>query len=227
MDVDFQPNSNLFEMLHTQSAADVITKEGKAVVCPAFESITTKCPETITSLKELVDNEQAEGFHQSHFPQGHGPTQFDTFWEKSLRCPTSSSTNEDISEYFWKEKYSIRHEELFEPYIVMSSVDIPLCDERFQGYGLNKISHLASVSTVLKGGEYLVLPGVFLVAPTHEHSESWGKIYGKASSDENKRNQLALKELYNDFIRNLREGRPPVVSKNTLARQQLISKSIE
>jgi len=229
VDVDFRPSSNLFEMLHTQSAANIIAKEGKVVMCPAFESITTAtCPETITSLKELVDNGLAEGFHQSHFPQGHGPTRFDTFWEKALNCPTSStSTNEDINDYFWKERYSIRHEELFEPYIVMASGDIPLCDERFQGYGLNKISHLASVAAVLKGGEYLVLPGVFLVAPTHERSESWGKIYGNAKSDENKRNKLALKNLFSDFMSNLREGRPPVVSENTLAMQQLVSKSIE
>jgi len=219
VDVDFRPSSNLHEILHSKSAANSILKEGKVVVCPAFESTTTTWPHTTRSLKELIDKGQAEGFHLSHFPQGHGPTQFDTFWEKSLHC--STSTNDNMEECIWKESYNIRYKELFEPYIVMASADVPLYDERFQGYGLNKVSHLASVSRE-KEGAFFVLPGVFLVASAHERSESWGKIYGKSQSDDNKFNQLVLKGLYYNFMKNLEAGEDPIVSENTRLKQQLI-----
>lgn len=217
MDVDFRPSANLHEMLHTQYARDFILNQGKAVVCPAFESTKDAQTSSVVSLKELVDNGEAEGFHVSYFPQGHGPTQFDRFWEISLRC--THYINE--IEYFWSKIYTVRNHDLFEPYITMASEDVPLYDERFQGYGLNKISHLASVAAA-KGGEYLVLPGVFLVAPTHERSESWGKIYGNPQSKENKQNRMALKDLFNDFLMNLKKGLPPVVSDNTRAKHKAL-----
>ena len=210
-------------MLHSRHAASAILKERKVVVCPAFESMTKLSPENIAGLDEQVQNGLAEAFHSSHFPQGHGPTQFEKFWEKSLNFPTTSSSD-DMKDYFWEESYEIRHDEMFEPYIVMASADVPLYDERFQGYGLNKISHLASVAA-LKDWEYLTLPGVFLVAPAHKRSISWGKIYGNPQSDENKRNQLALKHLYNDFSKNLIDGKSPVISRNTfLQKQRLLTR---
>merc|ERR1712176_654719 len=124
-------------------------------------------------------------------------------------------------DYFWNESYNVRYEELFEPYIVMASIDVPLYDERFQGYGLNKVSHLASVSREKKG-EFLVLPGVFLVAPAHERSEAWGKIYGNSQSDDNKFNQLALKGLYYNFKKNLEDGKEPTVSENTRSKKEMV-----
>lgn len=219
VDVDFRPSTNLYKMLHSKSASKYIMKERKVVVCPAFESTTTTCPTTIASLKELVDKGQTEGFHQSHFPLGHGPTQFDTFWEKSVNL--LDTRNKNMEDYFWNESYSVRHEELFEPYVVMASIDVPLYDERFQGYGLNKVSHLARVSREKKG-EFLVLPGVFLIAPAHERSEAWVKIYGNSQSDDNKFNQLYLKGLYYKFMKNLENGDDSVVSENTRSMQQLI-----
>jgi len=217
VDVDFRPSSNLHEMLHSENAAGSILNRGRVVVCPAFESTKESCPLDIENLMKLVDDGQAEGFHQSHFPQGHGPTQFEEFREKSLNCPT----NEDAVRYFWKESYTIRHEDLFEPYIVMASRDVPLYDERFQGYGLNKVSHLAAVS-VEKGGEYLVLPGAFLVAPAHERSNSWAKMYGKSTSYEKNFNQLELKGLYYKFKENLKSGQEPFVSENTRSKQHIL-----
>ena len=212
VDVDFRPSKNLHAMLHSKYSETSILKEGKVVVCPAFESITDERPSSLVSLKELVDNGQAEGFHVSHFPPGHGPTQFDKFWKKSLNSPH----NIDETEYFWNESYNVKKENKFEPYIVMASADVPLYDERFVGFGLNKISHLDSVAKV-KGGEYLVLPGVFLVAPKHEKSESWAKMHSKPNSDQCKHNRMVRNALYKDFLLNLKKGRSPIVSDNTRA----------
>jgi len=220
VDVDFRPSNNLYEMVHSRYAAQSILKQRRIVVCPAFESTEESCPQSITSLKILVDNGQAEGFHRSHFPQGHGPTQFEKFWEKSLQC---INNDENIGEYCWQESYEVQHEKLFEPYIIMASADVPLYDERFQGYGLNKVSHLATVSAQ-NGGEFFVLPGVFLVAPAHERSESWAKRYGQTRSDERNFNQLVLKGLYYNFTKNLKDGKEPIVSGNTRSKQQLLLK---
>ncbi len=218
MDVDFRPSHNLHAMLHSKHSETSILKDGKVVVCPAFESITNACPTTIPALKQQIRNGQAEGFHQSHFPQGHGPTRFDTFWEKSNNALDTTIENDE--NYFWNESYDVSYEDLFEPYIVMASGEVPLYDERFQGYGLNKVSHLASVAK--KGGKFLVLPGVFVVAPAHERSEAWGKIYGGSRSEEKKFNQLALKGLYYSFKKNLEDGKNPVVSENTQSKHDCL-----
>ena len=66
----------------------------------------------------------------------------------------------------------------------MATSEVPLYDERFLGYGLNKISHLATVAQTQSGG-YHGLPGVVLVTPAHERSESWSEIYGYKTDDAN------------------------------------------
>ena len=219
-DVDFRPSRNLHEALHSEEASVRLLEERKAVVCPAFEctSADTACPRSVSRLRELVEENLAEGFHRSHFPQGHGPTDFEMFWEKSLAI--RDTTGPDFHAEAWNECYAVAHSELFEPYVAMASRDVPLYDERFQGYGLNKVSHLASVARQ-KGGEFWVLPGVFMVAPVHERSESWGKIYGSSKSDDRKFNQLVLKGLYYDFTRNNLES--PVVSANTQSKHHDLS----
>jgi len=188
-------------------------------VCPAFESVNEICANSVSELKKLVDGGQAEGFHLSHFPQGHGPTQFDLFWEKSMQC-----NGRDVRE-FWQRAYHIKHENLFEPYIAMASADAPLYDERFQGYGLNKVSHLATIASQ-RGGDFTVLPGVFLVAPAHERSESWAKRYG-TRSDETDFNRLALKGLYYNFTQKLESGGEPVISDNTRSQSALLWEQIK
>ena len=94
----------------------------------------------LRNVRVLVEARQAEGFHISHFPQGHTPTQFDKFWKKSLECDGKPPDE------YWEKCYKIQYEKLFEPYSIMVSADVPLYDERFQGYGLNKVSHLATVA---------------------------------------------------------------------------------
>jgi len=224
VDVDFRPSFNLFAMLHSQYAADSVMENRRVIVCPAFECMEeSTCPDSISGLKGLVDKRRAEGFHLSSFPQGHEPTQFEKFWDKSLQ--RNDDENEDqYIEFLWQESYGIDYEDLFEPYIVMASADVPLYDERFQGYGLNKISHLASVSK-LKDGIFFVLPGVFLVAPVHGRSDEWTKIYGKSQPEETELNQVKLKGLYYNFKTRLENGQEPVVSNDTqLKKQQILGK---
>lgn len=199
--------------LHTENAALAILKRRSVVVCPAFEAKMVACPESLAELKVCVEEGEAEGFHLSHFPQGHGPTQFQKFWTHSLRC--GDGNVEDS----WQECYTVQYEKLFEPYIVMASRDVPLYDERFQGYGLNKVAHLANIARQ-KANRFIVLPGVFLVAPAHERSDSWAEMYG-SHTDETKFSQLWLKGLYYNFMNGLTEGKGATVSDQTRAKHYL------
>jgi hypothetical protein len=215
VDVDFRLSNNLYDTVHSGSAVESILKHRRVIVCPAFEStIKDNCAQTVTSLRAPVEARQAEGFHISHFPQGHTPTQFDKFWNISLECDGKT-----LDEY-WEKSYKIQYEKLFEPYIIMASADVPLYDERFQGYGLNKVSHLATVAAH-KGEQFFVLPGVFLLVSAHERSESWSNRYD-TRTDETRFNQLVLKGLYYNFMKNLEDGNEPIVSENTKSKERLL-----
>jgi len=75
VDVDFRPSANLRQIVHSGEAAKAVFGQQKVVVVPAFEVATEKCcPTDISALRNMVVEGHAEGFHRSHFPQGHGPT---------------------------------------------------------------------------------------------------------------------------------------------------------
>lgn len=192
-------------MLHQPKAQAWLTHDSEpvAIVIPAFEQVAgTKLPTNLEELQSNVDRGVADGFHLSYFPQGHAPTDYDRFWK------TSSSSDS------WDALYSIEYQTRFEPYIVANSACIPLYDERFCGYGLNKISHLRSVAETC---QFAVLPGVFLVAREHERSPAWHDLYGDSTSSVTAREHLQA--LYDDFVERVvvRNGQSPVVSDVTAA----------
>ena len=102
----------------------------------------------------------------------------------------------------------------------MKSANVPLYDERFTGYGLNKVSHLAQVAA-LNRGQFFVLPGCFVTAPFHEKSDSWKKRYGK--TEDTSFNKLLLKGLYLDFTRRLENGQPAPVSAHTSEKRHALT----
>eukprot|EP00549_Striatella_unipunctata_P011744 CAMPEP_0118694456 /NCGR_PEP_ID=MMETSP0800-20121206/12533_1 /TAXON_ID=210618 ORGANISM="Striatella unipunctata, Strain CCMP2910" /NCGR_SAMPLE_ID=MMETSP0800 /ASSEMBLY_ACC=CAM_ASM_000638 /LENGTH=406 /DNA_ID=CAMNT_0006592923 /DNA_START=141 /DNA_END=1362 /DNA_ORIENTATION=+ len=220
VDVDFCPSSNLHEALHCQSAAEAILDKGRVVICPAFEQLGESMPRNFDELHKKVECGEAEGFHLSHFPQGHGPTNFDKYWSSSCCYSNIASVS-----HLWNNSYSVPYEKLFEPYVVLATKQVPLFDERFQGYGLNKVSHIASVAKKVTS-TFWVLPGVFLVAPAHERSEWWNNLYG-SQSDEAKFNKLLLKGLFHNFSENLRRGKDVVVSEFTRREQAALCEAAE
>ena len=205
VDVDFVPSLNLHKELHTLDAAREILDRNQVVVIPAFEfdSQGQRAPQDCYQLKRRVDEGRAEPFHVSHFAQGHGPTRFDHYW--------ALTDERACVENPWEKCYAVSYEKLFEPYVVMKTSEVPLYDERFAGYGLNKVSHLASVAN-LKRPDLLVLPQVFVCAPYHERSDSYTAIYGSSANCENDYAKLSLKALYHNFIEH---GYSPVVSDRT------------
>lgn len=73
----------------------------------------------------------------AHFPAGHAPSDVAQWLDGVDAGNTGSST------------YKVDYAEYYEPYVVACRRQVPLYDERFRGYGLNKISHLLHMHMVL------------------------------------------------------------------------------
>ena len=57
----------------------------------------------------------------------------------------------------------------YEPYIVVPRNTTAMYDERFTGYGMNKVSHIYELDA--RGFKFVVLPDVFIISPQHPPSE--------------------------------------------------------
>lgn len=86
--------------------------------------------------------------------------------------------------------YTVDYVEGFEPYVVAEKSSVPAYDERFRGYGMNKISHLYEMAK--KGFEFVVVPNVFVVAAQHAPSKSWERTFGQ--------NAVSNSEINCDFL---------------------------
>ena len=85
------------------------------------------------------------GFHVSHFPAGHGPTDFARWWSLSSSPPSPLSSGGDDDDAAgaacFAASYTVAHSPHFEPYVLTAAADaaLPWYDERFAGYGMNKV----------------------------------------------------------------------------------------
>lgn len=112
-------------------------------------------------LRGLWDEGRAEGFHVTSFPRGHVPTDFERWWGAT-------------------EPYPVQYAMSFEPYVIMDRTAVPAYDERFRGYGMNKIAHLMEVAAShhkIKAA-WTVLPQVFVAAGEHGRSGAWHHAFG-------------------------------------------------
>ena len=48
-------------------------------------------------------------------------------------------------------QYEVGYQEYYEPYVLVAKSEVPPYDERFTGYGLNKIAHLYHLNQVRAG----------------------------------------------------------------------------
>eukprot|EP00475_Leptophrys_vorax_P037024 TRINITY_DN6332_c0_g1_i4.p1 TRINITY_DN6332_c0_g1~~TRINITY_DN6332_c0_g1_i4.p1 ORF type:complete len:760 (-),score=202.03 TRINITY_DN6332_c0_g1_i4:784-2982(-) len=181
LDVDFIGTDGLVQSIQENyNALETLCLDKIALVVPAFElhgdgDVQEVCGWTKDELAEGVRVKNLSGFHMEHFPKGHGPTDFER-WFKS-RSP-----------------YFVDFEEGFEPYTITARSLTPMFDERFRGYGLNKVQHAYQMA--FDGYAFQVLSGQFVVSPEHNRSESWKTIYGKEGDFYE---QDRLRRLYNTF----------------------------
>uniref|UniRef100_A0A0R3S2F6 Glycosyltransferase-like protein LARGE1 n=1 Tax=Elaeophora elaphi TaxID=1147741 RepID=A0A0R3S2F6_9BILA len=179
-DVDFIPGADLYRMLHEKLIVTNTNSTNKtAFVVPAFEYVDGRVPMVPLDKDELLtelDAGRIQIFQRNLWSRGHAATDYD-YWRRA------------------NQEYSISWRSDYEPYIVVKRNRLPLYDQRFVGFGWNKVSHLMSLNAA--GYEFTVLPDVFVV---HQpHLPSFEMVRYRSLS----RYRKCLKALKGEFVRDL------------------------
>ena len=145
LDVDFVPATDLgmpspgYRDPVVYDQLIKLTSEKKALVLPAFE-ITARKQELVMGqnfarhlalagkrlMRDYFLAGMVDAFNGADAPFGHGPTQT-AKWVTILDTPMT---------------YRAQYQPKYEPFLILGKSTIPWCDERFVGYGGNKIAYI-------------------------------------------------------------------------------------
>ncbi|XP_042341153.1 LARGE xylosyl- and glucuronyltransferase 2 [Plectropomus leopardus] len=149
-DVDFLPMYGLYDYLRRSVVLLDMAHTKKALVVPAFETLRYRLsfPKSKAELLSMLDMGTLYTFRYHVWPKGHAPTNY-----AKWRTATTP--------------YKVEWEPDFEPYVVVRR-DCPEYDQRFVGFGWNKVSHILE----LDAQEYdlMVLPNAFMIHMPHAPS---------------------------------------------------------
>lgn len=176
-DIDFLPMYGLYEYLKKAIAMSDMAKQKKALVVPAFETQRYRMtfPNTKAELLTMLDAGDLFTFRFHVWAKGHAATNYDRWRNSSM-------------------PYSINWELDFEPYIAVSK-NIPEFDQRFLGFGWNKVSHIMQLDA--EGYEFVVLPNAFIIHMPHAPSFDIAKFRSSSLY------RRCLKTLKAEFQRDL------------------------
>ncbi|KAM7015962.1 LOW QUALITY PROTEIN: xylosyl- and glucuronyltransferase LARGE2s [Tautogolabrus adspersus] len=188
-DVDFLPMYGLYDYLRRSVVQLDMAHTKKALVVPAFETLRYRLsfPKSKAELLSMLDMGTLYTFRYLHvikktvktkqienqdfimsfpcpsryhvWPKGHAPTNY-----AQWRTATTP--------------YKVEWEPDFEPYVVVRR-DCPEYDQRFVGFGWNKVSHIME----LDAQEYdlMVLPNAFMIHMPHAPSFDISKFRSSSS----------------------------------------------
>ncbi|KAG7251743.1 hypothetical protein CRUP_031240, partial [Coryphaenoides rupestris] len=149
-DVDFLPMYGLYDYLRRAVGQLDMAHTKKALVVPAFETLRYRLsfPKSKAELLSMLDMGTLYTFRYHVWTKGHAPTNY-----AKWRTATTP--------------YKVEWESDFEPYVVVRR-DCPEYDQRFVGFGWNKVSHIME----LDAQEYdlTVLPNAFMIHMPHAPS---------------------------------------------------------
>lgn len=160
-DVDFLPMYGLYDYLRKSVVQLDMAHTKKALVVPAFETLRYRLsfPKSKAELLSMLDMGTLYTFRYHVWPKGHAPTNY-----AKWRTATTP--------------YKVEWEPDFEPYVVVRR-DCPEYDQRFVGFGWNKVSHVME----LDAQEYdlMVLPNAFMIHMPHAPSFDISKFRSSSS----------------------------------------------
>uniref|UniRef100_A0A669BDM0 LARGE xylosyl- and glucuronyltransferase 2 n=1 Tax=Oreochromis niloticus TaxID=8128 RepID=A0A669BDM0_ORENI len=160
-DVDFLPMYGLYDYLRKSVVQMDMAHTKKALVVPAFETLRYRLsfPKSKAELLSMLDMGTLYTFRYHVWPKGHAPTNY-----AKWRTATTP--------------YKVEWEPDFEPYVVVRR-ECPEYDQRFVGFGWNKVSHIME----LDAQEYdlMVLPNAFMIHMPHAPSFDISKFRSSSS----------------------------------------------
>ncbi|KAM8940518.1 xylosyl- and glucuronyltransferase LARGE2 [Pelodytes ibericus] len=176
-DIDFLPMYGLYDILRRSIADQDMANSQKALIVPAFETLRYRLsfPKSKAELLSMLDMGTLYTFRYHVWEKGHAPTNY-----AKWRTATTP--------------YHVDWAPDFEPYIVVHR-DCPEYDQRFLGFGWNKVSHIMELDA--KEYELVVLPNAFIVHMPHAPSFDISKF----RSNENYR--LCVQTLKDEFHQDL------------------------
>ncbi|KAL3842467.1 hypothetical protein ACJMK2_020489 [Sinanodonta woodiana] len=175
-DIDFLPMYGLYEyMKNVVSRAEITQKT--AFIVPAFETQRYRLtfPTSKSELLNMLDEGSLFTFRYHVWPQGHAATNY-------VKWRTATTP------------YTVEWSQNFEPYVLVKK-DIPLFDQRFVGFGWNKVSHIMQLDA--EGYELVVLPNAFIIHMPHAPSFDIAKFRSSSLY------RRCLKVLKQEFLRDL------------------------
>ncbi|OQR75959.1 glycosyltransferase protein LARGE2-like, partial [Tropilaelaps mercedesae] len=184
-DADFQPSPDLTARVLPLARDRSALSPRTSIIVPAFEyaDVPHKSDVVAANKQELMQLIHAQGivspFRRKESPQSHASTDY---W----RWYTAS------------EAYEVRpSSDKFEPYLVVEkNAHLPLYWEKFSGYGMNKISHMAELRVA--GYKFWVAPDVWLIHVPHRLSTHF------ADHLQNATYRLANRALRFEFLHHIR-----------------------
>nr|XP_033784341.1 LARGE xylosyl- and glucuronyltransferase 2 isoform X2 [Geotrypetes seraphini] len=177
MDIDFLPMYGLYHYLRKSILQQDMASTKKALIVPAFETLRYRLtfPKSKAELLTMLDMGTLYTFRYHVWTKGHAPTNY-----AKWRTATTP--------------YKVEWEADFEPYIVVKQ-DCPEYDQRFLGFGWNKVSHIMELDA--QEYELVVLPNAFMIHLPHAPSFDISKFRSSANY------RSCLKTLKEEFHQDL------------------------
>lgn len=149
-DIDFLPMYGLYDYLRNSIQQLELPHRKAALIVPAFETLHYRLtfPKSKAELLSMLDMGSLYTFRYHVWPKGHAPTDY-AKW-RTATVP-----------------YRVAWQPDFEPYVVVRR-DCPKYDQRFVGFGWNKVSHIMELDA--QEYELLVLPNAFMIHMPHAPS---------------------------------------------------------
>ncbi|TRZ22783.1 hypothetical protein HGM15179_004299 [Zosterops borbonicus] len=149
-DIDFLPMYGLYDYLRNSIEQLELPQRKAALIVPAFETLHYRLtfPKSKAELLSMLDMGSLYTFRYHVWPKGHAPTDY-AKW-RTATVP-----------------YRVAWQPDFEPYVVVRR-DCPRYDQRFVGFGWNKVSHIMELDA--QEYELLVLPNAFMIHMPHAPS---------------------------------------------------------